>query len=47
MEPLTFEAKEGLLRGDDLVPESMGELKENVLKWEQCMEAKGLKVITS
>lgn len=50
MEVLTCEVREGLpwelLYADDLVlmAESMGELKEKVLRWKECMETKGLKV---
>ena len=38
--------KLGLLYADDLVfkAESIEERKENVLRWKECMEVKGLKV---
>ena len=41
-----FEMKLGLLYADDLVlkAESIEERKENVLRWKECMEVKGLKV---
>ena len=50
LEVLTRETREGLpwelLYADDLVlmAESIENLRENVLRWKECMEAKGLKV---
>mgnify|MGYP007071599789 CR=1 FL=1 len=52
MEALTQEVREGLpwelLYADDLVlmAESSEELKEKVMRWKECMEAKGLKMNT-
>ena len=52
MEALTQEVREGLpwelLYADDLVlmAESIEELKEKVMRWKECMEAKGLKMNT-
>ena len=51
MEVVTWGVKEGLpwelLYADDLVliAQSKEELREKVLKWKKCMEAKGLKVV--
>ena len=50
MEVVTWGVKEGLpwelLYADDLVliAQSAEELREKVLKWKKCMEAKGLKI---
>ena len=50
MEVVTWGVKEGLpwelLYADDLVliAQSPEELREKVLKWKKCMEAKGLKI---
>ena len=45
IEALTCEARERF-RGELLVAESMGEVKEKVLRWKEHMEARGLKINT-